>query len=703
MAGGLPAEPPPARWRRLRGANDGFVLDDPALRTDAPDDGGSARPRIAVTAAAHSSFRDTGLVAEGPSRDVRVGLPAERRRTSGSAEPPAADGPMTGAGQGFHALAAAASGVICRRCRTAPLHLPALLPLPRPIDVPGAAPPAMTTHPTTALPRRLLPVALLMAQWIAMCVVAHPVGEFPINDDWAFVAAVRAFLETGQVRAPDWASMNFIGHLFWGALFGVPLGTSYFALRISGMTAGLIGVLATFAICRELGISRRLAWLAAAMLAANPIYFSLSTTFLTDMSFLAMVLASAWMYTRALRTGLGGWEVGGTLLAVWAIWNRQTGMAVPLAYAVALLARDGANRRTLLRAAVVCAIGVGAHLALRTWMSVTDTAPAFYGRQIEQVRSTLALSWKWLLVHFALQGTMLWTYVGLSCAAALVAVLPAVMPRVQRRPLVVAAFLGLLGLAVFAVLRALDRRMPLLDNQVGVTGLIQQLPGPESPGAAQQVVWTAITVVATIAAAWLAYAVFLAVRCAWRLRRQDRAVAPAVIFILAFGLIYTAPVIGVSWVYDRYVAPLIPLVAVPVCWLPWATGTVAELRRARVSAAVAVLGVVLMGALTAALARDYFALQRARWTELHWLTGTAGVSSRVIAGGFEFNGLMNFTPKELKRGPKGWWVYDDLYRLAVAPQPGYETIRERPVETLLPFSPDRVLVIRRIDARPVQH
>jgi hypothetical protein len=131
-------------------------------------------------------------------------------------------------------------------------------------------------------------MAALGVLWVVMAILANPIGDFPINDDWVYGLSVKALLDTGRFSLPSPASANLLPQAYWGALFCLPFGFSFTALRISTLVLGLIGVWMTYATARELSADRPIAFLAAALVAVNPVYFALANTFMTDVPFYAV-------------------------------------------------------------------------------------------------------------------------------------------------------------------------------------------------------------------------------------------------------------------------------------------------------------------------------------------------------------------------------------------------------------------------------
>jgi hypothetical protein len=161
----------------------------------------------------------------------------------------------------------------------------------------------------------------------AACVV-NPFREMPYDDDWAFSETVKHLLDTGQYRLNEWLAPNMPFQTAWGALFCLPFGYSFSALRISTMVLAVIGLVAFRALAREHGLSRTSANLLTFCLASSPLIFKLTLTYLSDVPFLALTLVSILFYTRALRTGRWFDWVFASLVTSATIFIRQFGVAI---------------------------------------------------------------------------------------------------------------------------------------------------------------------------------------------------------------------------------------------------------------------------------------------------------------------------------------------------------------------------------------
>ena len=147
----------------------------------------------------------------------------------------------------------------------------------------------------------LLMVVLLILLWLFLVILVNPIGNFPLNDDWAYGWTVNTLLTTGQFYLSDWTAPNLVPQALIGTLFTLPFGFSFTALRFSTLTLGLLGVLVTYGLLREVNAARGAALCGALILALNPLYFSLANSFMTDVPSFTFFMASVYCIIRGLE------------------------------------------------------------------------------------------------------------------------------------------------------------------------------------------------------------------------------------------------------------------------------------------------------------------------------------------------------------------------------------------------------------------
>jgi Dolichyl-phosphate-mannose-protein mannosyltransferase len=190
----------------------------------------------------------------------------------------------------------------------------------------AAAEPQAVRPGANGSPGISLTVVLLL--FLGAVALVNPFREMPYDDDWAFSETVKHLLDTGQYRLNAWLAPNMPFQTVWGALFCLPGGYSFSALRVSTLVLFVIGLVAFRALALEHDLKRGTANLLTLCLASSPLVFKLSLTYLSDVPFLATTIVAVLFYTRALRGGRWlDWLVAATAASA-TIFIRQFGMAI---------------------------------------------------------------------------------------------------------------------------------------------------------------------------------------------------------------------------------------------------------------------------------------------------------------------------------------------------------------------------------------
>ena len=200
-------------------------------------------------------------------------------------------------------------------------------------------------------------LAAIVVLWGLMAIVVNPVGDFPLNDDWAYALPVKWLVETGRLRFTDQGAMTLVMQVFWGALFASIAGFSFTVLRVSTLVIAAVGLAASYLVGREVGLSRWLAMVVTGLFLVNPIFITLSYTFLTDVHFWSLTMMGVFLMLRGVRRGyaVSYWAGWATILAATLV--RQLGLVIPIGLVVALALKDGFSRSWLVRV-VVPAVGL---------------------------------------------------------------------------------------------------------------------------------------------------------------------------------------------------------------------------------------------------------------------------------------------------------------------------------------------------------
>ncbi len=510
--------------------------------------------------------------------------------------------------------------------------------------------------------------------------------------------------------------MNFLGHMFWGALFCLPSGFSFTALRVSTLVLGLIGVLTAYGLFLEIGATCGVALFGALSFGMNPLYLVLSYTYMTDVPFLTFCLLSLYFLLRAMRTN-STWEMAiGLMFACVALLIRQSGLAIFIAAGLAHLAKDRPRARTALIAGIPILIGFAVQLLFKEWLKFTQQASVAYGLQVRWVLYACShISWR-SIVPLTQASIVFLVYLGLFSFPFLIFMGPRRLMSLFRFRSI--TFVTLL-FAVLTVYFLRDKRIPLLPNYLYDLGLgpallydtdilhLRHLP------TAGKSFWTVMTFAGLVGAVFLFQAMLVAI--AEIFRRRTLALVPkqSMLLLLATGMVYIAPLLALRLtpevVFDRYLLFLVPLAAL---LLVQSSATPELVKTSSRFTVPGVAALVLCGVSSVAGTHDYLSWNRVRWQALNNLMQEQHVPPAQIDGGYEFNGWYLYSrsyPNPLPiPGVEGrpasnkswWWVASDDYLVTFGPVPGYAEVKEYSFRRWLPPGEGKLFVLGRASDNP---
>ena len=516
----------------------------------------------------------------------------------------------------------------------------------------------------------------LIAWWVVSILAVNPLGEFPLNDDFAYAKSVWHLFEQGELTLHTWTAATLVGQVLWGALFCQLFGLSFFALRLSTLAAGLLGVIALYRIGRLLFPDNKPGVLAALLLLFNPMYFSLSFTFMTDVPFITAVLWTIYFFTKYLKQP-GWWPfMMAVFFSLSATLIRQPGILPPVVFGMAILLKYSKARALLGFVPFVISLA----------------ALMIHSEKLAGGANSISILFSELHVQqFIDRVSSISLYMGLFLFPLVLLFWKQVIRQTLRiRWLAIPVVLVVGLLAIISVrypegniLYNLGLGPKVMKDTVWLYNIHPQLPpalyvwvikGLSLAGVAGLLVllWQKVIAVVkhgfslfstfsvlsrlSIAVIWLGYAAFLILNPHFFDRYTLPLVALGVLLIIPKGFQWNR---GSSWVFG-------------------------------VAMAVAAL-------FSIAATHDYLSWNRARWTALDYLTEEKGIAPGQIDGGFEFNAWHETGPmRPMEWDDKSWWfVGDDQYVIAFGKIEGFEKMKGYPYAQVLPGSRDSVYVLKR--------
>ncbi len=533
---------------------------------------------------------------------------------------------------------------------------------------------------------------LVMVVWLLAVAVVRPVGEFPLNDDWSWGLTAKDLAEGKGYHPTGWTEMTLFTHAVWGALFCLPQGFSFTALRFSTLVLALVGVFALYALIRQLGKSRRLALVGAAALAWNPIYFALSNTYMADVPFTTIALLSVFFFVRNLQSESKRDLIYATGFAVLAVLSRQMGLCLPVAFGIALWLKFGFQKGQLGRMILPMVVCLGVLIAFQYWLKATGKAPANTMRT-ERLWAVLGDPLR-IPINVAYYGWSMLMYLGWFLAPLLV-----LLPWKERAGTAAPSLAVRVVIMVFLVVTAgrfvlRPSLMPVHNNVIIPQGIgpitlrdLFDLQLPHAP-AVPVVFWIVITGLSLVMAIVLVVKLTRHIAAAFRTGRfviGDTNELIGVFLLLCAG-VYLVPFL-MSGFFDRY---LIPVTAFLLAFIAVAFGN-REFKFAPLRAGLAIGLIAITGLFAVAGTRDYLAWNRARWDALKTLLAKPEVQPADIDGGFEYNGWYLYNHTSLATN----WASTVKYTITMGNIEGFTPIATNDYPRWLPPQEGQILVLKR--------
>ena len=473
--------------------------------------------------------------------------------------------------------------------------------------------------PVSVTRDRAADLLLIALVFLIPAVLLRPFQDTPFIDDWVYAWPVEQLLKTQELGILEFSGAINLPQVLWGALFTLPAGFSFTALRISTFVLATASLCGLYLLLRELELPRATALFSVLVLAVYPIFFILSFTFMTDLPLIACFIAATLSLVLALRRQSTGWLVAASVFIALSIGMRFVGVAFGAALGIVLLFHAGTwGRRRIGLALVPPAFTV----FLILWQQSHVVSPA----DMTNVINSPAWRVQALVAAIPNLPEMTMATIGFLAGAVGIALLPFAVAVLNRETVLRAApvFAILTTAVVLAHYSGVDYPLPLVPtglwtlNELGLT--MPQVPGFVGVEAPRWIYWCLGVI------GWASTSVLLTTS------NRPRSAAEWFMF---WSVVFGMGLLAVLWLFhDRYALPII----VPVIVL-----VVLGAQRIRLLLAAPVL--VLFATVSLIGTRDHLSYNAALFSALEQVRGL-GVADRDINGGYMINGWNQYAHPE---------------------------------------------------------
>ncbi len=528
-------------------------------------------------------------------------------------------------------------------------------------------------------------IILLLGLWMLSLFAVNICGEFALIDDWAYAKSVRDFSENGVFKIYDRIAITFVSNLLWGSLFTKIFGFSFFVLRVSTVLAG--GIL-IYTFYRWLGLlteNQKLRLFCTALLAFNPLFYLLSTTFMTDIFFLMNACISLYFFTAYLKSEKLKLLCWAFLFTIIASLSRQVGMVIPIAFLLVSLRKTIPIKHRMYTYGAVL-LSISALVIYYILLSSSKSTPSHYTMHPNELyHQMLGLNkeivLRWLFYFYT-------TVVSLSVLLLPFGLYVLSQQKVKTKKALLIFLSCLVGFGAIGIFR--DTTFPFngqIINDYGIGGYFFYEPYSRVAQMSYDIPdWFNITLI-SISVGVLVYLIseqFQSVRQKLQSSRLKQFIAlAAILYYPCFGFVY---------VFDRYL--LFHFILLIPLFILLFNDVLKNTKRS--TSAYGVLAVFSLFTLIGT--HDYFEYNRTKTKALDELTQEQNIRPEYIDGGMEFNAWHAYE-KDFYKGNVGkdWWcIKEDDYLISIDKKvKGYTSYKEYPYSSWLGLKQRKLFVLKK--------
>ena len=494
-----------------------------------------------------------------------------------------------------------------------------------------------------------------------MFVFTDSFKDVPLNDDWVYGKSVELLVQEGEFKLLDYCSSTILVQVLWGALFCL-FGFSFTALRISVIVLGLIGLLAFYKIALKIVKDKNISFLATLLMLANPIYFSLSGTFMLDVPFLTLTLLSLHCYIDAINTEQLKYFGWACFFSVLAVLTRQIGLVLPFCFIFPFVLRKTIRLKPLIFSILSFLIVFFSYKMYLLYLSGNDMLPSIFSGSDVVINNLFNKS---IIVSTVKLIGITALYTGLFTLPVSIFVLR------EKVNLNFNSMLGLSGLVFILALMIFKLPSGNIVNNLYIGPLTLTdtfIVGVNIPDKIHDAIFGGILFLSVLGVL-LIFFNLIQKGNHFSIFNEEKSKA---IFgaLLLYGLVYVGFILLANAFFDRYLLPFF-FIAILL--------TLSDNKFQFNKKLILLYGVFVlpMFLFTVCGFHDYIALNEARWKATRFLMEEEGIAPEHIDGGYEFNGWYNYSEDFVDyTGNTWWWAKDERYIIAYGHLPGTTILKE---------------------------
>lgn len=525
------------------------------------------------------------------------------------------------------------------------------------------------------------PHLIIMGLYTLTEIILWPVGEFALNDDWAYAIAIKHLLDNNVLMLSNWQAIPALPQLIGGVAVCKVLGFSFTALRLLTVASVWPLILIANAIMRRVGINPQLRLPALAVIVFNPLLINLSNTFMPDVFQLVLGLSAFYFMIVFFENRKRNIVIPIVVFCLLASLQRQSALCLPFCFAAIAIWRGPKRTVDIALALLPLAVCFAALVFFEYLLAHYSRLPANYNLQLYGMAARLNQPF---FGTFKIAGYYLIT--STICLGLIISPLfPLIIGGAVRS--IASSWRWKLLFAVYMALVAVKllfsgNVLPFVGNifyHAGVGPIIMTGLNTDIPCAISILPKLIYIIFNIVGACSFFAACFLIVK--------KIVLKPWLSFFLILLMVTYLLPICINYANDRYLLFIIPFLSIVL---------VAGIEKAEKKWAFVVLfGAMFCFAMAAEL--DYLSFNKARNKALNYLETIQLANPRQIDGGFEYNGWHlsqtgNYNPNHTG---KWWWVDGDEFTVSPLIPANYSVLYKKTCFKWLEIKTDTVYALQK--------
>lgn len=510
--------------------------------------------------------------------------------------------------------------------------------------------------------------------------IINPIGNFALNDEWLYAKMVFDFNQYHSLDTSKWGYTSMLTHLLYGHLVVSVFGCSYVILHLSTLPLALAGIICYYYLLRDFVVKNSIsAFLLSLLVLANPLYLSLSNSFMTDIPFISTLIIALYFYLKYKTSNTHLFLGISMLFCVWSILIRQLGFAFVLGIFVSEILID---KRKIWSGLILMLTALLSLWAFEYWLSFKHQSNGYsylYFGNGSRLNSEVITS---TIINFSKRWVHYISFTGFVLAPLLITKLFFLVKRNElfKHKLVLALTI-VLYIPVLWSMQKFPIGNYFYNTGVGAETLYDTYILQLNTQHSYSVIFSIIKVASYIGSFVL---LFILVSYAFEVFKNGTQIKNNNYSLLAisFALFFYYSFLALaSPIFDRYIL-VFSIFIVPFV-----------IHNTSISLNGWYLFLISLLAIFSVLAtKDYFEGHRTRWKAINFLRNECHISDEQINGGLEHESTVFY--KRIDWFNKWRNIPKNDYVISYGPINGYSKFVSYPYQRYIPYKIDTIFVLK---------